>query len=366
MRIPTRSVESEPEVLAPLAEEEPEEAPRPRSRSRREEDDDEPRPRSRKKQEEDDEPPRRISTEQDEDEEVRNHGGGSLSPKDEFFADPPEEIGKVFSAHTTLRKGTEPMAPGARLTWAIVAGGVGLAIGLVIALAIKKAPVLQLFIPLSLGGLGLGIVLWATRFKHHCTYTGSEGVARFSCSGSREQVSEEVFCFKDAFELRTTQTRHYTNGVYQGTNYSFVWTDIGGRTRFTIMGAHKSEQGTPPAKDRYHFAVASERAWTIYLLDQVQAQLKTSGTIHFGLGGKNWVKLSERYISLHMSGTTTECDSDDIAEVRIYQGMVEVRRKDAQEGWFSSKGIFKFPYGSLGNAQLFLILMDKVVEVPIN
>jgi hypothetical protein len=34
-----------------------------------------------------------------------------------------------------------------------------------------------------------------------------------------------------------------------------------------------------------------------------------SGTIFFGLGGKNWVKLGERRIALHMSGGTTECDA---------------------------------------------------------
>ena len=346
MKIPLRSVEAEPELLVPVAEEVPEKAPM--------------------RMREDEEPPRPPPTEENEEDEIRNHGGASLSAKDEFFVDPPEEIGPVISAYTTLRKGAEPMSQGARLGTAIVAGMVALIIGVVIALALKNAPALQILIPLSLGGAALGIALWATSFKHHCTYVGRDGVARFTCSGSREAVTGDVFCFKDAFELRTSQTRHYTNGVYQGTQYSFNWTDVGGRSRFTIAGRHNSEQGTPAAKDRYHFAAASERAWTLYLLNQVSAQLKMSGTIHFGLGGKNWVKLGERYISVHMSGVTTECDADDIAEVRIYQGMVEVRRKDAQEGWFSSKGIFKFPYGSLGNAQLFLILMDKVVEVPIN
>jgi hypothetical protein len=141
---------------------------------------------------------------------------------------------------------------------------------------------------------------------------------------------------------------------------------VTGRGKFSISGQHKSEQGDPPAKDPFHFAAAAEQAWTIYLLGQVQAQLSTQGTIFFGLGGKNWVKLGEGHISVHMNGQTTDCDAEDIAEVRIEQGMVEVRRTDAKEGWFSSKGIFKFPYGTLGNAHLFLILMDKLVGVKIN
>ncbi len=353
MLIPGRDSPREPEleILEPIAEAIP----------------DEPAPAPRRSRGNDEEAPRRMAPqkESEENEEILNHGGTALAAKDDFFSTPPEEIGDVVSAHTSLRKDVQPMTPGTRLGGAIVAGVVGLVLGIVIALAIKNA-FFQIILPLSLGGLGLGIVLLATGFKHTCTYVGRDGVARFTCRGAREQVSGDVFCFKDASELRTSQTRHYTNGVYQGTHYNFSWTDVGGRVRFVIGGQHRSEAGTPPAKDQYHFATAAERAWTIYLLGQVSAQLKMASTIFFGLGGKNWVKLGERFISLHMNGVTTECDADEIAEVRIFQGMVEVRRKDAQKGWFSSTGIFKFPYGSLGNAQLFLILMDKVVEVPIN
>ena len=42
------------------------------------------------------------------------------------------------------------------------------------------------------------------------------------------------------------------------------------------------------------------------------------------------------------------------------------RRRDAKEGWFSSTGVFKFPYGSLANAQLFIFLVEKLVGVKIN
>jgi hypothetical protein len=297
--------------------------------------------------------------------EIHNHGNGQLHAWDDFFMPPPAEIGEVVSAYTSLRKDTLPMSPGTRIAGVMVAGTVGLAIGLVISLNIKN-PFFQLFWPVLLASSGLLVVLLATRFKHTCTYVAQEGVARFTCKGSREQVIGQVFCFKDAAELRTSQTRHYTNNVYQHTQYTYTWTDIGGRTRFVISGQHGSEAGTPPAKDAYHFATAAEKSWTIYLVGQVQAQLKMSGTVFFGLGGRNWVKLGERYISVHMSGVTTECDADDIAEVRIDQGWVQVRRVDAREGWFSSTGIFKFPYGSLANAHLFLILMDNLVGVRIN
>jgi hypothetical protein len=43
--------------------------------------------------------------------------------------------------------------------------------------------------------------------------------------------------------------------------------------------------------------------------------------------------------------------------------MFVIRRLDAKEGWFSSQGVFKFPYSQMANAQLFLILLDKFAGV---
>lgn len=314
--------------------------------------------------------PRRRSDREEEEwqppAEVCNHAGGPLSGKEDFFAAPPPEIGEVFSASSSLRRDAAPMAPTTRLTVAIAIGAGGLVLGVVIALSVRDS-FLQLLFPVLFSGLGVGITLLATRFRHTCTFVGSEGIARFRCAGSREQVDGgDVFCFRDASELRSAQTRHYTNGVYQNTTYSYTWSDVTGRKRYQLSGSFRSEQGNPSAKSPFHFAFAAERAWTLYLYGQVQAQLKTSGTIYFGLGGRNWVRLGEEYISLHFNGETTECRADDIAQVRIEQGMVQVRRKDAREGWFSSQGVFKFPYGNLGNAQLFQILMEKLVGVPIN
>jgi hypothetical protein len=299
------------------------------------------------------------------DEDLCNHAGGELGRKDDFFAPPPAEIGAIQSAHTSLRRDKRPLSPGVRLAVALVGGAAGLLIGLLIAVNLKS-PFFQILWPVGLSGLGLGILLAATRFSHTCTYVGERGVARYACKGHRGNVSDEVFLFDDATELRTGQTRHYTNGAYTHTAYSYTWTDVTGRPRFTVAGSHNSEQNTPPAKDLFHFATAAEKAWTIYLLHQVQAQLKTSGSIYFGLGGKDWVRLSEDCITLNFKGKTTECHADDIGQVKIDQGTFSVKRKDAKEGWFTSEGVFKFPYQNLANAQLFLILLHELVGVQVN
>src|SRR5262249_6577372 len=159
--------------------------------------------------------------------------------------------------------------PGARTTWALVGTGIGLLPPVLILLVIRQRGAV---IPLTVLGLGLGAIgatlaVYLTRFKHTCSYVGRDGVARFVCSGDRTQLTvAEVFCFRDATELRTSQTRHYMNGAYQGTDYTFSWTDINGLTKYVIHGRHKSEQGRPPTGDKFHLAVAAEVAWTMHLL----------------------------------------------------------------------------------------------------
>ena len=85
----------------------------------------------------------------------------------------------------------------------------------------------------------------------------------------------------------------------------------------------------------------------MYKYNEIQAQLQTDGMIYFGLGGRNWVKLGQERITLFFNGEEIDCHADEISQVRIEQGEVQVRRKDARQGWFSSQGIFKFPDGSL-------------------
>jgi hypothetical protein len=317
-------------------------------------------------EEEEEQPSRAASAaSQNEPEEITNHAGGKLARDDDYFEPPPEEIGQVVSMHTSLKKMQQPMAPGTRLGVSIGVGLMCASVGIVIGLLAKSAA-LGVLIALALAGIGVAIVLFATRFSHTCSYVGQLGVAQFKMKGSRDNVTEETFLFADASELRTQQTRHYTNGVYQNTSYSFTWSDVTGRKRYALAGSHNNQAGNPPAKHPFHFASAAERAWSMYLWVQIQPQLRTEGAILFRLGGKNWVRLGKGYIRLFFNGEETDCGVEDIDQVRLDQGWVQVRRKDAKEGWFSSTGVFKFPYSNLSNARLFFLLMENLVGVAVN
>jgi hypothetical protein len=300
-------------------------------------------------------------------EPINNHGGEGLHPHSDFFAGAPPDIGPVVTAYTTLRQGVEPWTPGSRLGLTACVSVAAAAVAFFIVNLIEPdSEFWYFFWPLLAAAVGAAIALASTRFKHTCTYVGRDGVARFTCTGNRVNISEaEVFRFRDASELRTSQTRHYHNGAYTGTSYTHTWSDVGGRKRYAITGRHKSEKGNPPSTDPFQFARAAEVQWTIYLLDETYRTIELNGTVLFNLTGGQWVRLGKGYMILSTGGDGAQWNADEIAMVNVAQGVVRIKRADAQEGWFSSQGVFKFSFDSLANAQLFLHLCEKLVGVAV-
>ena len=300
-------------------------------------------------------------------EPINNHGGEPLHPSADFFADAPPDIGPVVSAYSTLRHGVEPWSGAGRLGLAAGVGGAGLLLGFLIVLAADPFDSVWYIVwSLAFAALFAGIALLCTGFKHTCSYVGRDGVARFTCTGNRDVISvAEVFRFRDAAELRPSQTRHYYNGAYTGTSYSHSWSDVGGRKRYVISGRHKNEKGNPPSTDPYQFARAAEIQWTIYLLDETYRTIELNGTVLFNLTGGQWVRLGKGFMILSTGGDGAQWEADEISQVNVNQGVVRIKRSDAQEGWFSSQGVFKFSFDSLANAQLFFHLCEKLVGVAV-
>jgi len=262
--------------------------------------------------------------------EMCDHGGSAIPEDADFFVPPPAAIGEVVSAYTSLTRDVQPTPSGTRAAWVGGAACAGALVGIVIAIVVQSPVPLVLF-GLPLGCIGMALVLYATRFRYRCTYVGREGVARFRCSGSRGQLDlEEVFRFRDAAEVRVKQVRRFVNGVYQGTDYEYAWSDVAGLACYLISGTHKGRDNPPPPRDPYHYALAAELAWSNYMLGQVRARLMMSGPIFFGLGGGDWVRLGERKIILCLNGQTSDCDADDIEEVRIHQVLFQVRRNEGR------------------------------------
>ena len=283
------------------------------------------------------------------------HGDVPIGTELDFFAPPPPEIGEVLNAFSSLKRGQRPLPAAAKGAILFLPGAVTLA-----ALSYTRAvdDLWQVVIFIALFAIG-----WLlTRFTHTCTYVGKAGVARFQCKKRRENITQqEIFLFRDAIELRTSQTRHYHNGVYTGTNYDFTWTDDQDRKVFRCHGTYRGEKKPPKPTDPFHFAESAEVAWSVHLLDRAQEQLDAAGAIVFRLGGTDWVAVGPGFLELNLKGERQRCESAEIGGFSINGGTFKVKRTDAKEGWFRSTGVFQFPYGTMANARVFLLAIDRLL-----
>lgn len=293
-----------------------------------------------------------------------NHAGNPLDEDADLFEPPPREIGQILTAYTSLRRDKRPLSEGARLGIILGTVAVCVVLGLLLGVAARNVGV-GLLLTCGLGLVGFLVSWWLTGFRHVCHYVGKKGVAMFWCRGRRRNVTERLFLFRDAAELRIAQTRHYYNGVYTNTSYAFTWTDEGNNKVFSLHGTYRSEAGTPKDTSEYWLAHSAEIAWSNYLLDHMDDLANKKGAFFFALKGNDGVEVGEGYIKLHQKRDTVHLDADDIAEVQINQGMFCIREHGAKEGWFSSTGIHRFPYHDLANAQFFLLALNKLTGVRI-
>ncbi len=215
---------------------------------------------------------------------------------------------------------------------------------------------------LFLVGLGIGALIgWAvTRFHHTITYVGTEGMAKFCCTGNRDKISTmDVFQFETATELRTAVTSHYTNGVYTHTAYTFTWEDDGGATQYLVNGTYNENK--PKPGDEYLFGRVGEGAWSQFLFDRADETLERDGFLHFNISGNDWVRVGSGFIDLHFKNETVHCEREEIEGMTVQSGTFTIKRTDAREGWFSSEGVFSFECGKMANLRLFLVALEALL-----
>jgi hypothetical protein len=295
-------------------------------------------------------------------EPVMSHAGTPLDPDLVLFCEPPESIGEVQTAWTTLQYGKQPKPMILRL-------GVALALTAacpVFAVVVSRAAGLNNIDPAWLIGSSLivglvlgGIALAATRFKHVCSYVGTAGMSRHTIKGDVEATPEhEIFLFDDATDLTTAQTRHYTNGVYTGTSYNFDWKDHNGQRVFRLHGSYRSKDGNPKPKDPFHFAQSGEFAWSNYLLDILQEELEQHGSVEFKVNKKDRVRVGPGFLELEFKGKTERVNAEDIQTLQVSGGSFQIKTHDAR--WLGRKGKFHFDYAAMANARVFLLSLEAL------
>jgi hypothetical protein len=294
---------------------------------------------------------------------LTDHRGQPLPADADFFVAPPAEIGEVKSAYSSLRVHKEALALPVRAVLILLCVLPGAA-----AMAYWGETMHHDEVFSALMIIGALIVLFSfliawnlTGFRHACSYAGVLGVARDRTGGSRQApVKEDGLRFGAAAELRTAQIRHYNHRIYTGTTYSFSWSNANGQKVFQLKGTHYSSKDTPrsPA-NAFYFARAAEDAWSKYLLDQAQAQLKQSGFIHFNIKPGQYVRVGPGWLEFRLKNDVARIAKEDIKTCTLAFGTFHIAHRDA--GWFSRQGKFSFNYSSMANARVFLLALDKLV-----
>src|SRR5690606_28868065 len=124
---------------------------------------------------------------------------------------------------------------------------------------------------------------------------------------------------------------------------------------------YRGEKKPPKPKDPFHFAESAELAWSLYLLDRMQEELKRDGALRFPLGGADFVAVGPGFLVLSRKGTQERWGVDEIGGIAVNDGTLKIKRIDAKEGWFSSQGVFQFPYQQMANARLFLLSINRML-----
>jgi hypothetical protein len=291
-------------------------------------------------------------------------------PEDADFLMPaPREIGPLCSAHTSLLKTTKNKPFWLRLLIGALLG-VGtsalLAVGLLIGLRLPVDAAVALFLGFSivLTPVTVGFTLYYLRFRHYCGYVGERGLAYCTCAGSRKRVKRrETLLFADVDHLVASVTRQYRNFTYTGTIYFYIWADEAGNKVFRVNGTHQSERGLPPPQDQFHFALAAEEAWGLHLLESILPRLQAGEPYRFRLGSRDGIVVHKEYLELSLWGKVQRFAPEDLAEIRVQDGTITLKEPGARGGWFTSTGVHCFSFSDLANAQVFLLLMEKMYGV---
>ena len=278
-----------------------------------------------------------------------------------FFAPPPPEVGTVVFAHTTLPQGKRPMAVGLRLVNLLCAGAV-VYFGLSYLLGILPHPPQPESIVVMSAALAAVTVLtvwYFTRFSHRVMYVGTDGLAEYIAKGStRNAKLNRSLGFADAAALRTAQTRHYTNGAYTGTSYTYAWTDAAGRKVAKLGGRYYSAKGRPKLKSPFWLADCGERLWTPHLMPRLAEAFERDGRVDFEVNRGRFVRLGPGWMEFHFKGEPQRITPDQVKSINLNSGHFAVRTNDAK--MFSSVGKFDFDYAKMANAQAFLLCLDKL------
>jgi hypothetical protein len=288
--------------------------------------------------------------------DLKSHAGSPITSDADFFMSPPSSIGELISADTTLSAASGNPMP-AILRWPII----------IVSTVFVTILVLLLFnriVITIIAGVAVACFTWSsTRFHHTCSYVGSKGAMSYELINSRTgRPKENLLLFADAHSLYTKTTRNYYNGIYTGTDYSYIWHKNSGN-QHKISGNYRSENNPPQDRDVWHFANVAESIWSSYLLSTLDDKIAQTGYTEFQIAGAvQSVRVGTGFLEfVSKKEGTQKVFVSDMRDISLAGGIFQFKHQDAR--WWSGKGKYSFEYASIPNAKVFLICIQKIAGI---
>jgi hypothetical protein len=299
---------------------------------------------------------------------VINHGGDLLGTDAIFFAAPPAEIGNLLSADSTLGADLKTKKRNGYTTYLnwfqalLWAGLAGFLTWFILALLIKND------ITAILAGVTVAaFTFWRTFEKDGhvspatCTFVGSQGIAQYVWDDDEsKRQTPHLLLFQNATELRTLETRHFIKNAYQYTTYVYQWYDSS-RAGFSVSGLYINQNSLSESRS-YHFALAAEKAWTLFKMERALDSLLQGNSVSFDIKNGDTLILTNEAVELRRKGKTVRIDYKDNPHFDVQQGVMTLTSQDTSRSFFGDKGSYSFNYHDVTNAQLLLLLFNTLTK----
>jgi hypothetical protein len=298
--------------------------------------------------------------------EETGHGGLAIPAECIFFTAPPEGIGKVLSAWSTLRPGQRPWTPLER------AIGVGIFPTVFIVLAIVTFCRTTEFTPRWFAGLGCFGLLAAyltggvwflsqLHFSPVCTFVGDRGIAWIQYR--RGQVRREVVCWETGMHLYRKVTRKF-GMIRDEITFDYKW-QRDAQKLLVIWGMCKERKNGPPdlkGEDRgYWFCLDAERSWTRFLLKAHEETLARGERLTFQkFRSAKYIAFEGRQLIVARRGEELRetIENLDIIPDGL-AGWFQIKSRDTGRGWFFVKG-HTFGFDAIPDVLFFLLWVIRL------
>jgi hypothetical protein len=281
------------------------------------------------------------------------HDGDPIPESRVFFEPPPEWVGPIRSAYSTLRAWERPRPMGVRLAWA---AAVAVAVVAAISTWVGRVQVPVVVMGLAAGG----VVLYRTRFHHVCSYVGRDGAARFKLASRPDApAAVETFAFADATDLWASERELRHQMQYAGTTYDCTWTAADGRRVFQLQGQRDGKQGASRRGDPWWFADEVMAAWRGHRERLAVAEVASAGHLDFATAGGQRIRLGPGYLEVMSSGRSERVTAAQLHSVTRSGEVVDLYHTDATG--FGGAGRFRLQLDGVANTWLFLAMFARLV-----